>query len=229
MDQENRTQECIIASMDLLGMKRVILHDSDDDHLCRIQKLYKGSINVKNGFYYKEIKIRFFSDNVVLLIDKDAYQAADRLCRFLAFMCKIMLENGYKPRGGICLGRMYIDDVFVWGSGLVQAYHIESVKAKYPRIIVDSEVVKCLSDGVLRNMIAIDPRDGLMYLNYIQNFGDTPDGQRELIDKTREWLVPEMEREKQNPQDHENYDNKTSVLEKLEWLKEYLDLEYSKI
>jgi len=44
-------------------------------------------------------------------------------------------------RGGVAIGDIYHDDEAVFGPGLVRAYDIESNVAKFPRIVVDQEVL----------------------------------------------------------------------------------------
>ena len=44
-------------------------------------------------------------------------------------------------RGGVAIGDIYHDDEAVFGPGLVRAYDIESNVAKFPRIVVDHEVL----------------------------------------------------------------------------------------
>lgn len=49
------------------------------------------------------------------------------------------MRCGYKPRDGITKGQFFIDDIFGWGSALVDAYLLESKEAIYPRVIIDEK------------------------------------------------------------------------------------------
>lgn len=44
-------------------------------------------------------------------------------------------------RGGVSIGGIYISESRVFGPGLIKAYELESKYAKYPRIIVDPELI----------------------------------------------------------------------------------------
>lgn len=53
-----------------------------------------------------------------------------------------LLAEGYFIRGGVVRGRIYHDKNMVFGDALVRAYRIESLIAKYPRIVIESDVAK---------------------------------------------------------------------------------------
>ncbi|MBO4485305.1 MAG: hypothetical protein J5738_07955 [Lachnospiraceae bacterium] len=68
-------------------------------------------------------------------------------------------------RGGITRGQIYLDDEIVFGAGLVEAVNLESHKAIYPRMVIDS---KLYSDEHLTenlNNVKID-FDGQRYIDY---------------------------------------------------------------
>ena len=90
-------------------------------------------------------------------------------------MAEHFLCCGYKHRGGICKGKIYIDEIFVWGEVLVKAYLLESVEAIYTRIILDQEIISKSSKHLIEWMIFKDT-DGYLCLNYLKSFG----GNKEL-------------------------------------------------
>ena len=90
-----------------------------------------------------EIKIQFFSDNVVLAKEyqKDTFVAD---CRDIFFTCSLFqvcaLMYQIPLRGAITCGNFCKNELFVYGDTLVKAHKMESQMAIYPRIIVDKDI-----------------------------------------------------------------------------------------
>jgi hypothetical protein len=81
-----------------------------------------------------------------------------------------LLQEGYFVRGAIVRGRLYHDDAIIFGEALIRAYDLETTVAKYPRIVVHSQVIAGLPTGVLGesckgNVLASE--DGPFYLNVL--------------------------------------------------------------
>lgn len=73
------------------------------------------------------------------------------------------LDTGMLVRGGVTIGRLYHSGGVVFGEALVDAYHLESRVAIYPRIAVSSRIYSRLPK---RDRIAQDT-DGIWYLKYL--------------------------------------------------------------
>lgn len=58
-----------------------------------------------------------------------------------------LLDQGYFIRGAIVRGRLFHDDLFVFGDALIRAYDLETKVVRYPRIMVTSDVITQLPDG----------------------------------------------------------------------------------
>lgn len=241
-----KTEDCFIASIDLLGAKNLISRDENDDRLNEIRNIYKSWKEIKGTSYFSPLKVKFFSDNVVIAIrvgdTNGNISAADCLLEFTAYMADHMLSCNYKPRGGICKGSIYMDDVFVWGKGLVDAYIMESKKAKFPRIIISSEVLNETSDHLKRIMIQKDA-DGEFILNYLKSFGRNKDLWVSHISKECESLQEEIKilQESLKIENNIQQDSKNEgmqkaetetekILDKLKWLQKFeeTNLEYWK-
>ena len=83
-----------------------------------------------------------FSDNVVL-----SYPVGDEddLCMHLFSVAALqagVAQDGFWLRGGITIGSILHDDEVVFGPALNRAHYLESQIAKYPRIVVDRDVIK---------------------------------------------------------------------------------------
>ena len=53
-----------------------------------------------------------------------------------------LLREGILLRGGIDIGLVYHDDSFIFGSGMISAYLLESEVSKYPRIIISKNAIE---------------------------------------------------------------------------------------
>lgn len=128
-----------------------------------------------------------------------------------------MLKCGYKPRGAVTKGAFYSDDIFVWGSALVNAYLLESKEAIYPRILVDKTVANEAGEHLSDFLLFYDKEDDKQCLNYLRSFGGNSvqwvsDISSSLGRVNEEILVLEKS--------NENGIN-DNILNKLYWLKKY--------
>lgn len=218
MDKTNKiyTKEYYVASIDLLGMKTIIKSDINDVALNNINEIYESLRRVFNHPLDNCIKIKFFSDNCVVAIDATIPSAIDVLLDETAWICSRFLVCGYKPRGGISVGRFYMNNTFVWGQGLVNAYMLESKIAKYPRIIIDENIVENISNNFIDRIICKDFDDKL-YLNYFRVSGMTRNEWLNDINEILNKLNSELESISQET--NENDDIKS----KLEWLLKFVN------
>ncbi len=221
------TKECFIASIDLLGAKDIIKKDEKDEHLNKINQIYQSWIKMGMRGYFERLKIKFFSDNTIIAIETDICKEADVLLEFVGYMAEHFLKCGYKPRGGICKGKIYIDDCFTWGEGLVKAYELESKEAIYPRIIVSEEIVNAISGRLKEQMLCVDEEDNKTYLNYLKGFGK----QLKIFEiyQIRDKLLLEQEVSqlqlmKEKTQNEQEISDILRKIEKLNWLKKFLNM-----
>ncbi len=91
-----------------------------------------------------EIRYSTFSDNVV--ITQKVGPRTQMLIQQLANFQLGAAVPGFLLRGGITIGEVVHDDEVVFGPGLNRAYHLESVVAKLPRLVLDPLVRKEFGD-----------------------------------------------------------------------------------
>jgi hypothetical protein len=82
-----------------------------------------------------EIRYSTFSDNVV--ITQKVGPTTKMLIQQLANFQLGAALPGFLLRGGITIGDVVHDDEVVFGPGLNRAYHLESIVAKLPRLVLD--------------------------------------------------------------------------------------------
>lgn len=210
---KRKTEEYYVASLDLLGAKNMISNDSTDEHLNHIYNIYKSweRIITTDG-YFGKLKVKIFSDNILIACNTKNGNL-EKLLEYVADMAEHFLKNGYKIRGGISKGKLYIDDLMVWGSGLVNAYLLESKEAIYPRIIIDPDLLGEITNRTKEYLIVLDS-DGKYYMNYIRWYGKNKDGYLDTVHIAKEFLQKE-----------ENSVTEEKIKKKLNWFKNYLKLE----
>jgi hypothetical protein len=102
-----------------------------------------------NGQYFKidniDIKRKIFSDNFIIAIQKDnGDDISESIKRTLvveiaSFVQCISYKYGLLTRGSIAIGDLFINENFVCGKVLVDAYCLESEIAIYPRIVIKEQ------------------------------------------------------------------------------------------
>ena len=141
----------VVAHLDVLGAKEKMISQNESvPFLQALQKLYDEPVKyieaenkANNSLKLKDLEIRIFSDNIVIAQECKQHSFLAELYEVInrsAFMQAIALEQGIFIRGAITHGDFYIDKTFVYGKALVDAYKLETERAKYPRIIVDESV-----------------------------------------------------------------------------------------
>ena len=201
-------EEYYVASLDLLAGKTIIENDTTDENLNHIRNIYKSWLKIcKNDELFKYIKIKIFSDNIVMAINCNVTNAVEYLLEVVSWMAEHFLRCGYKIRGGITKGKLYIDDVLVWGNALVEAYTLESKYAVNPRIIISESLISDISERTKNLMIPFDT--DFYILDYLKGYGKGAIGYLETIALALERLNNEL-----------YIDEK--IMSKNEYLRDYL-------
>lgn len=125
-------------------------------------------------------KIRTFTDNIVIgcPIYEDAEMELGEVFWQLADFQLEMVNRGFFVRGAISIGNAYIDDLVVFGKGLLEAYEGESQDARDPRIILTSSAQKAVthhlgyygnSSSAPQTRDLYRDADGQFFLNYLDS------------------------------------------------------------
>lgn len=243
---------CIIGYLDILGStERIKSEDDSDESLNSVFNLYSATSSlikvIKHAGDISNIRVRIFSDNIILLYpfkDRDLHRLKQKklieeisrslpLVVALSAIFQIVAFAGLKwcIRGGITDGRVFNNGELIWGKGLVRAYDIENTEAKYPRIVIDEELINEFGineDIAVREWcgVALD-EDGKYYVDFVnimgrlsespevgnaiyemfeKNFAELESDNEKVLDKYR-WFVKTYANSMNNPELLENYPN----------------------
>ena len=169
----------IIAYIDFLGMTNRMKQKNSFDSLQILKFILAGAkknsafitgINTINDF-----DIKVFSDNVVLAQRIQKEKLSDQIISLINLVSLIQFEAffqfDYPLRGGITIGDLFIDDSIVWGTGLIEAYHIENNIANYPRVVVSPKIIKdyekCEKKSINIFALIKEDMDGLWFVDFM--------------------------------------------------------------
>lgn len=171
--------EYIIAYIDFLGMKERMNQAKSFESL-HILKFILAGVRYNARFIstlntIEDFKIKIFSDNVVIAQKINQQRLNDQIISVINLVSLIQFEAFFQfdfpLRGGITIGELFIDDSVVWGTGLIDAYKMESDYAIFPRVIVSEKMINAYKpEGhhaiKLLSMIKRDS-DGLWFVDYL--------------------------------------------------------------
>lgn len=149
-----------------------------------------------------------FSDSIVF---SKPYAVSDfeSFVSTVAIWQRELLISGLLCRGGITFGKHFVDDKFLFSKAMIDAYHLESQQARYPRILISKDLLELVSPKVeLGNIPLINEDDGVCFVDYIDRGAeisavDLTNAVTRILEKTKS--------------------SSPSVQEKLRWLARYAD------
>jgi hypothetical protein len=125
-------------------------------------------------------EISTFSDNVLAsypILSDAPISIADQITMYLDCARDLVADVAFRAlnmsillRGGISYGPLYHSEGVVFGEAMVDAYHLESQVANFPRIVVSPRVLEIKSERDLlanKRCSLLEDEDGQSHLNYM--------------------------------------------------------------
>jgi len=159
IDEIIETEPRIVCFMDILGFSELIndyenditstiLQDIQESFSLAKKQMLENSL-LHNKDIIKHLKYESFSDNICISIpyfdnENDFLTNFNLLSVYIRGFQLLMMIKGIFLRGGVSTGSYYADNNMIFSKGLVNAYHLESKKAIYPRVIIDNSIINKL-------------------------------------------------------------------------------------
>lgn len=192
--------EYLIAYIDFLGIKDRMRQKSSFESLQILRFILDGA--KKNAAFITGLNtiddfgIKVFSDNVVIAQRINREKLCDQIISIVNLVALIQFEAffqfDYPLRGGITIGELYIDSSIVWGTGLIDAYKMESSLANYPRVLVSRTILEAYDncESKTLNLLALlkEDFDGAWFVDFLlaaPNLNLIPEISASLNDKAR--------------------------------------------
>ena len=207
----------LIAFVDFLGFKQMIKESETNER--RMGEVYSAIRNIyevlwdylANSPGDTTLRITHFSDSIVLSCVFDEVEDVVLIIRHLRYIQQHLAEeHSMLIRGGITIGDLIHDYHILMGPAMVEAYHMESEIALYPRIIL-SDLAKQVWDkctSILKvnntpdNQFMVCDADKLWYIDYLNDldYNFANDGEI-MYDNIKELIELNIN----NPKLHEKY------------------------
>jgi hypothetical protein len=123
---------------------------------------------------------RAFTDNIVIGEPirgrGDGEVELGSVFRSLSYFQMVMVMEGFFVRGAIAIGQLYMDDIAVYGAGLIEAYEAETTLARDPRIVLAPSAQLAVnrhleyygrSSYAPQNRYLLRDSDGQYFVNYL--------------------------------------------------------------
>lgn len=132
----------LVLFLDFLGFKEIIGSTvKEPENLTRLLSALDLIGRIGDDSTYKSQRVTQFSDSVVVSYRVGERSAVFWLLHAIAVTVINLADRGFLVRGAVTIGDLHHDDKHVVGPAMVQAYELESQVAKYPRVILDPEIL----------------------------------------------------------------------------------------
>ncbi len=158
-------KKCVVAFVDLLGVSHKI--EADSQWALDWVWLFYESITqeIKN---HKNVKFKIFSDNILICKELDENNPKQGVLDIIDILDKIeelmFTADALFLRGAIVVDDLHFSDNFVYGKALVKAYELENKFAIFPRVLIDTSVLKLING---ESLPITQDKDGLYFYDYI--------------------------------------------------------------
>ena len=214
----------IVAFLDLLGASKIMGSDRSQEVLAKIKEVFENTRRTAYEVYkeyFNDIRIVVFSDNIAFvrkIPEKYEIMTMHRCIKIMEFISFVSiflgtaLEKELLFRGGVTIGKLYVDERMIWGKALVDAHDLERKVAIFPRVVISKELYNWMRAEGMKWWGIKQDFDGVWFIDILSNTGN---GKDYLIRKMKK-LVEQGKRD--------NVYNE-SVLPKYEWLERYVQNE----
>jgi len=155
------------AFVDILGFRELVARLSASAENVRTLRSLLQKVHEPREFSPQQIRAQSISDAVALSTDA-TMDGISALLGTLTILAVDLLAEGYLVRGAVVKGPLFHDERMVFGKALVDAYHLETEVAKFPRIVVVREVREDILKGKPDLMAKLKQApDGPMYIDVL--------------------------------------------------------------
>lgn len=223
-------KDYLIVYIDILGTKERLAEKDVSDVFENVYYpfLLAGKVApVLKGFGLENTQIKIFSDNILFAYpvnnrnDKDEVLAVyNQLGRFLKIFLSMFVKNGILFRGAITIDKLLINELMVWGRGLLTVIELEEKIAIYPRILLSDDLLKIFDQfgfsGVKyeEEFSCLQDSDSFVYFDL---FDYSSIGETEILLYDAKLKINRLIKKELNEK------NRPKILQKYYWFRNYVE------
>lgn len=199
-----------VAFVDILGFSEMVRADCESSDPPRYLRLLHDSHMRAIGLFGKDLQAGLiqFSDSIVFSKPFDLGQL-DGFLDALAIWQKSLLLDGLLCRGGVTFGKHFVKDKFLFSKAMIDAYVLESSRARFPRIVVSDDLLQLASSTISISSLRLHREDdGATFIDYLR--WDSEEDKNKLIQAINGITTGVAKQS-------------SGVQEKLRWLTRYAD------
>lgn len=181
--EEIKYSNKVFAFLDILGFERIVNQSKSNPELisrtanmlARSKRIAESILNAKLTVLQvnsKEYMYRAFSDTSVISGPYTSHDDMSFLSMWVMFYQYLMWkEERTFVRGATVYGDIYHDQDVVFGPALIDAYHLETSKASWPRVLVDKSLLSKITETERARDFCEFLRqddDSVVYLDYLR-------------------------------------------------------------
>lgn len=157
-----------VAFLDVLGFKEMVKSDMVGDNHKYLSKLFRCHQSAAQIFQDDpNCSITQFSDSIVISKPYDA-ASFEWFATRVADYQRLLLDEELLCRGGIAVDKHFSNGSFTFSAGLIAAYRVENKTARYPRVVISTEVMDLVfPQKKTLPPFLIEEDDGLLFIDYI--------------------------------------------------------------
>lgn len=194
MNNKINYEQRIVAFIDILGFKQMVIESEKDGNEEKIQSIDKAleffkrlksktykynelidveedaqKKGIENFRIHELLEINYFSDSIIISVKIEDEKINEIFSTFIVSIASfgnLLIKNGILIRGGIDVGNLVHKKGKIFGNALIKAYTLESTIATYPRIIISKNLLEKL------NYPIESKKDRYPYHQYLERFED---------------------------------------------------------
>jgi len=237
LEESNIMEERFIAFLDILGFTETIRsiesdNSKDNPNLIRIKSIlnfmneesedpnYSADLPIytetADGLLEKELgdpRLTYVSD-CIIISSEPTLDGFKGLSRKIHKITSDLAFDGVFCRGAITKGKIFHHGKVLFGTSYIKAYKLEGKLAKFPRVIIDPDIIEFfdLQEGKMPLAPAFYglDTDGLYYQRYFtwQMFLPYAYSFHDYLLRVREWIATHLSNYKETP----------NIFEKYQWI-----------
>ena len=185
---KNTYKISVVAFIDILGFKEMIKKSEKDTNeyervwnALRVIKRWKKDHRSRHT---ETTSISIFSDSIVISSSSEPIMNTLKyVIEDVMYLQENLLQYEILCRGGVSVGNLYHSKNKMFGPAFLEAYRLESIEAKYPRVILLKNTIDKIKDidrndqvwpmfaDIKNNYLREDKENpDIMYIDYLHKY-----------------------------------------------------------